>query len=63
MLRKLMLVGVSVFMFGCGATVSEVEPATETPEGPSEDEMQKVMQESIERGGAQGRYEVPSGGN
>ncbi len=46
----LILVGVG----GCGGQGSELAPATETPPPPSQEEMQNLMQESMNQGGMTG---------
>jgi|GEM_PF-2948395 predicted small lipoprotein YifL len=50
----LILVGVG----GCGGQGSELAPATETPPPPSQEDMQKLMKESMNQGGMTGELPV-----
>jgi len=40
---------------GCGGQGSELAPVTETPPPPSEADMQKLMQQSMDQGGMSGK--------
>ena len=64
-MSKFSFVAVSALAFfaiaGCGASTEEMTPATETPPGPSPEEMQKLMQESMEKSGMQGQ-QIPQQG-
>ena len=53
-LRHVCGVSVTLAAIGCGG-VKELPPATQTPEEPSQEEMQRLMQESWEKGGGKGQ--------
>lgn len=59
MWRFVLAIFCAASLMGCGGQIDEVPPATETPQGPSEEEMQRIMKESMEKGGAGGRYKPP----
>lgn len=56
MKRILFLLCLCCVIAGCNASVDEVGPATETPEGPSEEEMKAEMERSMQMGGANSRH-------
>ena len=57
---SILCVTLTVFSIsGCGGTTPELPPATESGPAPSQEEMQKMMQESMEKSGMQGQ-QLPS---
>ena len=54
-----LLLGCSLFLIGCGGQIDEVPAREEAAPVMSQEQMQKAMQESMQKGGAGDRYKPP----